>query len=197
MKQSDIEKWLGRPLTPTESANFKSNLNAAKAHLEDLICTSLSCEAGERIYETRDGYSTVFVDYFTEEPTVTIDGEVATDYSTRFFDNRNSNLKNSLVFEDAFDDAKEVTIDADWGFNPLPDDLGNLLAQLFVIAAKPYKANGDVKSKKVEDFTIAFGERSDVEILVQANALTIQKYSLCSVGNIRSGKVCRYGFDRI
>ena len=63
MKQSDIEKWLGRPLTPSESANFQTNLNTPKAYLEDLLCTSLSCEAGERVYESRDGYTTVFTDY--------------------------------------------------------------------------------------------------------------------------------------
>lgn len=190
MKQSDIEKWLGRPLTQTESANFQTNLNTAKAYLEDLLCTSLSCEAGERVYESRDGYTTVFTDYFTGDPTVTVNGKTK-EVSSRFFDNRNSKFKNSIVFKDTFTCNDEVTIDADWGFSPMPADLAHLLAQLFAISSKPYKVQGDIKSKRVEDFQVTFGERSDVDILTQANALTIQKYSLCSVGNIRSGKVCR------
>lgn len=190
MTEANIATWLGRPLTPKEQENFKSYLNTAKAHLESLLCTSLSCEGGERVYESREGYRTVFTDYFTDEATVTINGEVTEKFSTRFFDNRNSELKNSLVFEDTFDHDDEVTIDAAWGLDPMPADLGHVLAQLFAVAAKLYKVNGDVKSKRVEDFSITFGDRSDVEMVIDSNIVTISKYSLCSVGNIVSGKTC-------
>lgn len=192
--QANIATWLGRPLTPTEITNFDSYLSTASAYLEGLLCidvTAVSEGPEARVYESRDGYSTVFTDYFSGEPTVTINGTARTDFSSRFFDNRNSTLKNSLVFECKFNCNDEVTVTAKWGFETLPNDLGSLLAQLFAISAKPYKASGDLKSKKVEDFSITFGDRSDVEMVVSGNALTIQKYSLCSVGNIRSGKVCR------
>lgn len=191
MNEANMAKWLGRPLTPTETANFKTYLNTAKAHLETLLCTSLSCEGGERVYESRDGMRTVFTDYFTGDATVTINGKSSENFSTRFFDNRNSELKNSLVFEDTFDHDEEITIDAAWGFSPLPSDLGAILGQLFAVAAKPYKATGDVKSKRVEDFSITFGERSEVDMVIDSNIATISKYSLCSVGNIISGRTCR------
>lgn len=198
--EADIAKWLGRPLTPTESTNFDTYLNTASAYLEGLLCTNLIAYASgdppvvtptQRVYEARDGYSTVFTDYFTGNVTVTINGKARTDYSTRFFDNRNTSFKNSLVFNCKFNCNDEVTIVAAWGLDPLPDDLGSLLAQLFAIAAKPYRATGDIKSKRVEDFQITFGDRSDVDVLVSSNRLTIAKYSLCTVGNSRSGKICR------
>lgn len=190
--QADIAKWLGRPLTPNEVSNFATYLNIAESYLNELLCTDITdVTAGSRIYESRDGYSTVFTDYFTGSPTVIINGSARTDFKTRFFDDRNTAFKNSLVFDCKFRCDDEVTITATWGIDPLPDDLGSLLAQLFAIAAKPYRTDSDVKRKDVEDFSIWFGERSDVEIAVMNNTLIIQKYSLCESSNIRHGKVCR------
>lgn len=189
--QADIAKWLGRPLTPNEVSNFAVYLNIAKSYLNELLCTDITdVTAGSRIYESRDGYSTVFTDYFTGIPTVTINGSARTDFKTRFFDDRNTAFKNSLVFDCKFRCDDEVTITASWGIDPLPDDLGSLLAQLFAIGSKPY-VTGDIKTKRVEDFSITFGDRSDVELAVTSNTLTIQKYSLCESSNIRHGKVCR------
>jgi hypothetical protein len=192
MTQADIAKWLGRTLTPTETNNFNSYLNIAKSYLEGLLCASFDRGFEERLFETREGYSTVFTDYFTGDATVTINGVERTDYKTRFFDNRNTAFKNSLVFDTAFTCDTEVTIEAEWGFKCLPDDLGNVLAQLFAVAGKPYRATGDIKTKKVEDFSITFGDRSDVELIADAHGVILQKYSLCTVGKNVSSEVCRW-----
>lgn len=200
MTREQIVRWLGRPLTPTEDTNFDSYINIAKSYLESLLCTDVFPvlsgnppvpEVSARVYEARNGYSTLFTDYFSGNITVTINGRTRTDFTQKFFDNRNTSFKNSLVFNCKFRCNDEVTISAAWGFNPLPDDLGKLLAQLFAVASKPYTPAGDIKSKRVEDFAITFGDRSDVEVLVSTNSLVIQKYSLCSIDNIRHGKVCR------
>lgn len=190
--QADIVKWLGRPLTTTESTNFASNLNIAKSYLEQLLCTTLDCGTySAMVYDARDGFRTVFTDYFTGDPVVTINGATVTDCSARFFDNRNTAIKNSIVFDSVLD-AEEVSIEALWGLKPLPDDLGSVLAQLFATAGKPYKATGDVKSKRVEDFAITFGDRTDVQTIADNNSAIINKYALCGVINMTSGEVCRW-----
>ena len=79
---------------------------------------------------------------------------------------------------------------ASWGFQCPPSDIGQVYAQLFAAASKPFKVQGDVKSKKVEDFTITFGDRTDTQMIISANQTIINKYSLCGIGNLQSGAVC-------
>lgn len=192
MTKENIAKWLGRPLTSTEEANFESYLNTAKSYLNSLLCVdSLDSITEERVFDARNGYSTVFTGYFEGEARVSINGTaVESDkFSQRLWDNRNSDYFNSIVFKEALEN-EEVSITASWGFDCPPSDLGKLYAQLFVVASTPYKPIGDVKSKRVRNFTINFGDRSDTQLIVDSNLLTINKYALCNIGNIQQGDVC-------
>lgn len=197
MNKATIAKWLGRPLTTSEDTNFDSYLNTAKSLMTQLLCTDiLNNVTEERVFDVREGYTTVFTGYFEGNAAVSIDGTaVAPDkLSARFWDNRYGDFYNSIVFKDGLD-AEEVTITASWGFQCPPNDLGKVYAQLFAVASKPFKSKGDVKSKRVEDFAVTFGDRTDTQMVVDANQTIINKYSLCGIGNIQSGAVC--GFDSI
>jgi len=194
MDQEKLEALLGRPLTAREVTNRKLYLNIAKASLESLTCLDLSCKSTEedRTFTARAGYSTVFVGIFTEVQSVTVNGEVvdATTYHPAFFDNRNGSVFNSIVFDTAFGCDEDVVINAVWGFESLPNDLAMLYAQLFANTSKAY-ATGSVKSKKVEDFSITYGDLTDEQAFVNQNARILSKYSLCGIGNVKHGNVYR------
>jgi len=199
MTQSQIEALLGRPLTTIEVTNIELYLDIANERLEELICTSITAGVGERVYESRDGYSTVFTDIFTSLVSVkdkdgnTID---PSNYSVRQWDKRNGSWYNSIVFDEMFYDNTEITIDAIWGFTPtgspavstVPSDLKLLVAQLFALVSSMSKSNGNVKSKKIEDFSITFSDNTVYDQFVIDNQATILKYSLCGITNVRSGE---------
>jgi hypothetical protein len=78
-------------------------------------------------------------------------------------------------------------------FDPLPADLGLVLARFFgVIDEENFQKHG-VANKRVEDFSITYDNaKSLFGEVVRANSATIGKYSKC--GAIRHGKVEHDGF---
>lgn len=188
MTQSELEALLGRSLTQREANNLDLYLDIAKDNLETLLCFDVCDETSNpRTFEVRDGYRTLYTGIFTEIVSVTIDGETVSNYHAAQWDNRNADWFNSIVFDDPLTD-KEVTVDAVWGFDEMPKDLKHLLAQLFATTSQKFTAR-DVKSKKNEDFSITFGDKSDDELFAERNQKTIAKYSLCGIGEVQSGRV--------
>lgn len=190
MKAETLVALLGRPLTPVEAEYLKLYLNIAKEKLEDVTCLNLSSGSGERVYDIRKGYDTVFTDLFTSVNKVSVDGREidASDYSVRQWDRRNASWYNSIILDDC-QSYKEVTIDANWGI--CSPELKLLYAKMFALIGE--KGNGNVKSKKVEDFSITFNENSVYQQFLIDNDATISKYSICNIGQIQSGEVGCYG----
>lgn len=195
MTQEQVSKLLGRPLKPFEVANFDQYLEIAKESVEELLCISLDTddtsgdpETTVRTFEVREGYSTVFTDIFTGVTEVKVDGTVTTDYHPAFWDKRSNAYYNSIVLGTRR--AKKVEITGYWGFDELPASLQMLWAKAFaVVSAKKPLAN--VKGKKVEDFSITYGDLSDDAVFVRDNKRVIQKFKMCHVGYVLSGDVCR------
>lgn len=195
MDEADMVKLLGRPLTSTESANFDEYLEIAEELLEDALCYSPfaddSSDAELRYFESREGYSTVFVGAFEDVTSVLVDGEAVTNYTPYLWDSRNSNWYNSLVFDTKFTDDVEIQVTAAWGFTELPLDLQRLLSKYFVLVSSGSKSDSNMTRKTVEDFSIwRDNSKTDDERLTEANAKTISKYSICGIGNLKHGKTC-------
>ena len=151
--------------------------------LEGLLCQDFSIYSGERTYGVRDGYRTVFTDIFTTIRSVKING-ASVGYYKAFFNNRNGDFYNSVVLDECA--SGDVVIDANWGLTDLPADLQRLIDNAATTISTKYQAR-DVKSKRVEDFQITYGDLSNDEVFIQENATTISKYSLCNVGYVRHG----------
>lgn len=194
MNQAKLAALLGRPLTQTEVDNLDLYLQIAKERLGDLICSDL-CDQDNRFYTIREGYETVFTDIFTDITSVKLDGEVFTDYEVYQNDRRNGQWFNSIVLNKCY--SGEVEIEADWGFGGMPVDVQLLLAKLFGLVGSMNTSNGNIKSKKVEDFSITFGDTDVYDQFVTENHATIDKYSQCNVGYIRHGVLCHHGYDCI
>lgn len=198
MNEAQVAALLGRPLTTTENTNFDLYLEIAKESLEELLCISLDVnpdgsgapELETQTFDVREGYSTVFTGIFTSLTEVKVDGTVTTDYYPAFWDKRNNSYYNSIVLDDC--DVAEVEITGYWGFDQTPADLQLLWAQLFANVSKKYSAGGgNVKRKDVRNFSITYGDLTDDEAFTSANARTINKYSLCNVGYVLHGDVCK------
>lgn len=190
MKQAKIVALLGRPLTPVEATNFDLYIDIAKSTVADLLCMNLDSATEARTFDIRDGYKTVFTDIFTNVTNVEVDGTVldTTEYSLRQWDKRTGTWFNSIVFTDS--QTGEVSITADWGFDCFPVDLKMLIAKAFAQISTKNTSNSLVSSKQVEDFRISF--RTDVsleDLFIQDNLATINKYSLCHLGNMRQGSL--------
>ena len=190
LSKTQLEALLGRSLTARESASCSSYLEIAEEQLEELLCISLAQDSGERTFTSRDGYSTLFTGIFAEVSSVTINGEVVdpSEYYLSFFDNRNKSFYNSIVFNTKLT-GQEVVVNADWGFNKLPADLGQLLAQLFALAAKK-KTNTSVKKKTVRNFSIENGTQTDMQVLLDNNDIVVSKYGMCDITEVRHGSAC-------
>ena len=119
MNAEQMAKLLGRPLTPIEVANFALYLDIATEALEELICTPIADVVETRIFDIREGYSTVFINIFRSISEVKIDGVVIdpSQYSLRQWDKRIAGWYNSLVFDSRFLTAKEIEVTAVWGFD--------------------------------------------------------------------------------
>lgn len=195
MTQVELEALLGRPLTSTEVTNLDLYLDIAKESLEELLCISLDVNpdgSGDPAEETltfdiREGYSTVFTDIFTEVTEVKVDDVATTDFYPAFWDKRSNPYYNSIVMNER--GGIELSITGCWGFSELPNDLQRLWAQAFAVASKK-RGVSSVKSKKVEDFSIVYGELSDDEQFQKDNAATIRKYRMCDIGYVRHGSTC-------
>ena len=189
MKQQELEALLGRPLTPTEASNRALYLEIANESLfgeGSLLCLDPCQDDGERVFEKREGMSTVFTGIFTKINSVKVDGEDA-EYVPYFWDNRNSDFYNSIVLTNNC--GREVVVDAEWGFECLPKDLKRLLAQAFAIVSVKRQVK-KVKSKKIEDFSITYGDLSEDDQFVADNVRVIDKYRMCDVGYVRHGRTC-------
>lgn len=199
MSESEMEALLGRPLTPVEEANFDLYLDIAEDSLEDLTCNSFESELdATRTFDTRDGYSTAFVDVFTEVTEVKVNGTVkdTDDYSVRQWDKRTASWYNSLVFDCKFKKNDVIEVTGNWGFEPssggseLPSDLQLVLAGLFAQITKKNKYDSTIQSKQVEDFRITFNSDVDLDDAFYRNyGKIISKYSLCDIPQVSHGKV--------
>lgn len=190
LKIEQMPKLLGRALTDRETANYDLYLKIATQHLEELLCMTLCGDDSERTFGTRLGYRTVYVDPFIEIESVTIDDDEvdAADYTVKQNDKFNGAWYNIIEF-DTKRRGENIVVDADWGFRTCPTDLQLLLAKLFAQGTVEQTSDNQVKSKKIEDFTVTYKDSSTFDELVLANSATIEKYSQCNQGQVRHGSV--------
>lgn len=191
MDKVKLEAWLGRSLTPVEIENQADYLLAATQWLEGLLCYQIaSTTAVTKVFKGRERMATVFMPVFTTTTEVKLNGSVTTAFTPYFFDNPNGTYFNSLVFDSPLDRDDKIEVTGDWGFSTIPLDLMQLLAKMFNHISLGVKSDANVKSKSIEDFSISYDTTTTEEgRLIDANRATISKYSICHVGNIRSGRV--------
>jgi len=185
-----MAQLLGRSLTSSETASYDLYLKIARQQLEQLLCLELCTDGGERTYESRDGYRTVYIDPFTSVATVTIDGsEISeSDYTIKQNDKFNGSWYNIIEFSTKRQ-GELVVVNGSWGFDPVPDDLQLLLALMFADISKQQRDDSRVSSKKIEDYTVTYKDGGAMTSFVQSNGLLIDKYSQCNKGTIRHGRV--------
>lgn len=184
MTQANLEAYLGRSLSALEVTNLTLYLELSQERLEDLLCINLTTATEDRTFGVRNGYQTVFTDLYTKVNSVTVGGNVITDYETRQWDRRNASWYNSIIL-DTYEN--EVTINADWGCPS--KELQQLQARLFSLISTSNVSGGNVKRKSVEDFTIEFSETPVYNQFLTDNRALIDKFSLCSIGNIQHGNL--------
>ncbi len=194
LTKEQVAKLLNRSLTTAEDTNFALYLKIATEKLESLLCFTVCGDSGERTFESRTGYRTLYVDPFTGIVSVTIDGNETEAYVKKQNDKFNGSWYNVIEF-DRKQTGKNVVVDADWGFNPLPSDLQLLLARLFDQGSVEQTSDGQVKSKKIEDFTVTYKDGSTFGDFVLANTSVIDKYAQCSQGYMRHGNVSIWSDD--
>lgn len=195
LDKTQMAALLGRSLTSTEDANFDQYLNIATEHLEELLCCEIAkvaedADPSERTFGTRDGYRTAWVDPFSTLTSVTINGDVvdADSYTKKQNDNLNGSWFNIIEFSRRRS-GENIVVNAVWGFATVPADLQMLLAQLFNQVSVDQKTDGQVKSKKIEDFSVTYKDSVTFQDLLASNAFVIEKYSQCNRGVIRHGRV--------
>ncbi len=192
LTEEEMATLLGRSLTDAETTNFDLYLEIAEQRLEELLCVDLSEEDdAERIYESRDGYRTVYIDPATDITEVAIGDSVIDEskYTLKQNDSFNGSWYNIIEF-DTRRTGQLITVTGDWGFETLPVDLQILLSKLFANVTVDQTIDTSVKQKKIEDFTVTYKDSTAYDELVQANASTISKYSQCNQGYVRHGRVC-------
>jgi hypothetical protein len=190
MDKTSIAKLLGRPLTSSEDSNFEQYINYTISTLENLLCWSPICTDATASYQARDGYRTLWTDPFTSITDVKVDGTAVTDYKLAFNGNFNYPFYNSVVFPYPLGE-QTVEITGIWGFDELPADLGSLVAEIFKMYGRVSSGNmaGNVTNKRVEDFSISYGDKSEMDTLATNNSSVISKYSNCqSAGEIAHGE---------
>jgi len=193
IKQEELVKLLGRDLSPTEIANYDLYLNNAVERLEDLLCIQLCGDEDDRVYETRSGYRTVYVDPFTDIDSVTVDGEeVDSDNYVIKQNNRFFGSWYNIIEFSKKQRCEKITVSANWGFKPLPIDLATLLAKLFAQGSVEQKVDNTVKTKEIEDFKVTYKDGATFEEFTLANSGTIAKYAQCDTGTIRQGRATNY-----
>ena len=158
----------------------------AKQWLESLLCLDLSQDSGERTFTPREGMRTIFTGIFSNVSSVTVNG-TDVDYYPAFFDKRNGEFYNSIVLD--CPPNCEVIVDADWGFDTIPADLQRLLDNAEKVISKAYSVK-EVKSKKIEDYSITYSDLSDDEVFMKQNAVTIAKYSMCHIPYVLHSRSC-------
>jgi len=192
MTQAQLEALLGRPLSSIEVTNLTLYLDIANERLQKILCYSVVQDVGaQRFFTAREGYSTVFVGAIQTITEVKLNGVITTDFTPYLWDSRNSDWFNSIVFKETLEANDEVQITGTWGFSSMPGDLSQLLAKVFDLVSSGISSDTNVSSKKVEDFSISFDTNLTAEQrLIDSNIATINKYSLCNIGQVRNGLVC-------
>lgn len=188
LNKTQMAALLGRPLTLSEDTNFTEYLASATETLEFVLCASLKAETEERVFGSRQEFSTLFTDYFTAVTQVKIDGKEVS-YSPRQWDNRNATWFNSLVFNDELK-GKEVSVTASWGFKTLPQDLATLLARVFALNGES-GGTGNVQAKQIEDFRLTINvDKTEFQGLLDDNATTLNRYAMCKAkADVQNGDI--------
>jgi hypothetical protein len=181
---------LNRSLTTAETTNFSTYLKISTEKLEELLCMNLCKKTEERTFITRYGYRGVYTDPFRNINSITLDGNAVSedDYTVMQNDKYNGSWYNLILFDTA-QRANKVVVDASWGFNSTPADLQLLLARLFAQNTTDQTTDNQVKSKKIEDFTVTYKDSPTYDEFVLSNSSTIDKYAQCNVSQIRHGAV--------
>lgn len=184
-----MAKLLGRSLSSTEESNFEQYKDYTISTLTNLLCWSPVCSNTTAKYKARQGYHTLWTDPFTSISEVKVNGSAVTDYTMAFNGNYNYPFYNSLEFPYPLS-GQTVEITGTFGFVDLPADLGSLIAEIFKMYGRVNQANnsGNVKSKSVEDFSITYGDDTEMSALISAFSGIIAKYSNCDTGEILHGE---------
>lgn len=188
LDETEMSKLLNRSLTSGEKTNFELYLNIATERLEQLVCFSLCDDGGSRTYPSRNNYRDLYIDPFTSIISVTVDDVEVTDYTIKQNGSYNGDWYNVIEFAER-QDAERVVVEAMWGYDCMPADLQLLLAKLFSQIAVEQQADDNVKSKKIEDFTVTYKDKATFDEFVSANSATISKYSQCEIGSVDHGRV--------
>jgi len=191
MTQEQVAKLLNRTLTSSEVNNFDLYINIAIERLEQLVCFSLCDNGGTRTYDSRYGYRSLYIDPFSSVVSVEVDGVATTDYIIKQNNDYNGSWYNIIEFTDKLLGGT-VVVDAVWGFDCIPYDLQLLIAKLFNQIAVEQKSDSQVKSKKIEDFSVTYKDSTTFDEFVSANEMTINKYSQCNLSQLRNGRVKHY-----
>jgi hypothetical protein len=187
LSKTELAALLGRPLTSLEDTNYALYIDIATKRLSNLLCFNPEPEIDEtRLYATRVGYSTAFIDPFVAVTEVKVGGVVQTDNWTPMLnDSFRADWYNSLVFDEPLS-GERIEVTGTWGFNELPIDLRPLLAGLFGQQEAMLKQN--VKVKEVEDFRVEYFNGNAYDELVANHLPTIRKYAQCQTA-VRHGLV--------
>lgn len=190
LTEDQLSKLLNRSLTTAETTNFSLYLNIASEKLSDLLCNTFSVTAGERTYKSRYGYKEVYIDICSTVSTVYIDNVLIeeSDYTLKQNDKYTGTWYNIIEFDDKRD-GDTIQVNAAWTFSTLPNDLQLLLAKLFAQNTTDQTTDYQVKSKKIEDFTVTYKDSPTYNEFILSNSSTIDKYSQCNVSQIRHGSV--------
>ena len=158
-------------------------MDTATLIIEELTCLYLKAEnSATRVYDVREGYSTVFTDIFESVTEVKLDDRVlsASEYSNRQWDRRSASWYNSIVLD--CERGKLLTVTGKW---IIPTELQALITKLNTTLTN--SKSGRVKSKRVEDFQITLNDNTDVQQFVLDNSELLARYSICDVGYIKHG----------
>ena len=189
LDKDTLEKLLGRSLTSSEESNLQQYINYIETTLANLLCWSPLCSDNTASYEARDGFRTLWTDPFTSITEVKVDGTAVTDYKLAFNGNKNYPFYNSIIFPHPLE-GQTVELTGTWGFEEIPADLGSLVAEIFKMYGRVTSNNvsGNVKSKSVEDFSITYGDKTELDTLEANFAPIIYKYSNCQAGDVQFGE---------
>jgi hypothetical protein len=180
MTELQLEQLLGRTLTVTEQVNLDLYLEIARQRLENILCFSLdvvdsspgeSPAEEERLYDSRNGYRTLYVDPYVSISEVLVDDEAVTDYKSG---------PRTIVFSSPMDDEAEVKITAQWGFTELPAVLSLLLARMFALVSKEQKSQAGVRSKSIEGFSVTYDGSTGYQQFLLDNKSLIYQYRQCA-----------------
>lgn len=189
MTKEKVSKLLGRSLTSAESGNFDLYLGIAYQRLEDLLCINLCIKSDKVSYPLREGFRSLYVDPLRRITSVSINGNVQTGFTLMQGDNLYSEWYDTVVLESKM--GKGVAeIEADWGFGKCePYDLQLLTARAFALVSSENSVDTNVKTKKIEDFSVTYGDETAYDSFLRANAPIISKYGKCNLNSVRHGRV--------